>query len=281
METSFISTGLRLLAAGVLALGLAVAGAGCGGRASAVCSADPSPSSDAVLIDLALDANADGTPFAIGANLTSANGLDYKVSMLRFYLSHVEMVDGSGVARPAVLADAGGVPLKYGVTLVDFANPESQLIHVLAPPGSYESVSVGVGVPRDCSGGVGILNHENASEQTPPLDVDSDMYWGWDPGYVHFKIEGRVNAPNGARSFAFHLGDDKRYTTVSIPAKVDVAAPTHHHLHLDINRLFVSPSGDPTPDMTGATTSNNVHGGVEADTLANNLKMSGVMSWND
>ena len=55
----------------------------------------------------------------------------------------------------------------------------------------------------------------------------------------------------------------------------------HHHLHIDINRLFVNPSGDSTPDMTGAATSNIVHGGAEADTLANNLKTSEVFSWND
>jgi hypothetical protein len=201
--------------------------------------------------------------------------------LLRFYLSHVELVDAGGAAHPAVLADANGVPLKYGVSLVDFANPESQLIHVLASPGSYASLSLGIGVPKDCSGGAGILNHENASEQTAPLDVDSDMYWGWNPGYVFFKIEGRVSTPNGSKAFLFHLGDDARYTTVNIAAKVDVAGPTHHHVRMDINRLFVSPSGDATPDMTGATTSNNVHGGAEADTLANNLKRSEVLSWND
>lgn len=278
METT-VTSSLRVVAAGLLAL--VTASAGCGGRASAICSADPAPPSSAVLLDFALEADAGGVPFAIGAKLTSATGVDYKVSLLRFYLSHVALRDGSGGEHPAVLADERGEPLKYGVALVDFANPASRLVHVLAPPGSYESLSLGIGVPSTCSDGIGVLNHENASEQSAPLDVDSDMYWGWDPGYVFFKVEGRAGTPSSSKAFVFHVGDDKRYVTVSVPAKFEVTAPAQHHLRFDLNRLFVSPSGVATPDMTGATTSNVVHGGPVADILANNLKSSKVFSWND
>jgi hypothetical protein len=50
---------------------------------------------------------------------------------------------------------------------------------------------------------------------------------------------------------------------------------------MDINRLFVTPAGEVSPDMTGALTSNIVHGGKEADTIVNNLQSSGVFQWND
>jgi hypothetical protein len=278
MTRTLVSVSWRLIPAAALA----VAGAaGCGGRASAICSADPSPSADAVLIDVSLDANAGGTPFGMGKQLTSNGGVEYSVSTLRFYLSHVELLDSNGVATPAVLADANGTPLHYGVTLVDYRKPDSQLLHLLVPPGSYESLSLSVGVPKDCSGGSGVLNHENASEQSPPLDVDSDMYWGWDPGYVFFKIEGHAITPAGSKAFLFHLGDDKRYATANVPARLDVSGPAAHRLAMDINRLFTTAAGEEAPDMTGATTSSIAHGGKEADTIVNNLKSSGVLQWND
>ena len=277
MTRTLVSVSWRLIAASTLAvIGSA---AGCGGRASAICSADPSPSASAVLIDVSLDANAGGTPFAIGAKMMSNTGVEYTASTLRFYLSHVELLDGNGVASPAVLADAGGTPLRYGVTLVDYRKPDSQVLHLLVPPGSYESLSLSVGVPRDCSGGSGVLNHENASEQSYPLDVDSDMYWGWDSGYVFFKIEGHATTPAGSKAFLFHLGDDNRYATANVPARLDVSGPAAHHLAMDINRLFTTPAGEEAPDMTGAATSNIVHGGKEADTIVNNLKSSGVFQW--
>ena len=69
MTRTLVSVSWRLIAASTLAvIGSA---AGCGGRASAICSADPSPSASAVLIDVSLDANAGGTPFAIGAKMMS------------------------------------------------------------------------------------------------------------------------------------------------------------------------------------------------------------------
>jgi hypothetical protein len=252
----------------------ALLAAACGGRASAVCTADPAPADSAVLVDLALDARAGQESFAIGKTLTSAAGDAYRVSTLRFYVSHLRLVNDQGVEVPAVLADASGAPAEYGVALVDYAKPESETLHVLVPPGHYTSLALSIGVPEQCADG-GTLNHENASEQHAPLDVDTDMYWGWDPGYVFLKIEGHV----GSRSFLFHVGDDKRYVTVAMPAAFDVSAPAAHHIALDVNRFFVTPDGAFRPDPTGVATSNSSHGGKEADQLATNLAGSEVFQW--
>jgi hypothetical protein len=254
---------------------------GCADRASALCSADPAPASSAVLVDVAIEGNAGGRPFALGTTVTSAVGVDYVVSSLRFYLSHLRLLDRDGHAVPAVLADADGRPLRYGVALVDYAKPDSRVLHVLVPPGRYESLSVSIGVPKDCSGGVGALNHEDASEQTFPLDVDTDMYWGWNPGYVFFKIEGSATTTTGPKTFLFHVGDDHRYVTATLPAALDVSVPAAHHLAMDVNRLFTTPRGELRPDMTGVVTPNISHGGQEADAVADNLSSSGVFQWKD
>lgn len=269
---------LKWLAAGALAIVAGAFSAGCDRASSPPCSADPSPAESAVLLDLNLDATAGNVPFELGADLTSEAGVPYSVSMLRFYVSHVTLVDQSGTAAPAVLSDASGKPLEYGVALVDYAEPESKVLHVLAPPGKYASLALSLGVPKTCDDG-GTLNHEDASERSFPLNVDADMYWGWDPGYVFFKIEGKAITPEGAKSFLFHMGDDDRYTTVSMPAAFEVTGPAAHHVTMDVNRLFTTPSGDASPDMTGERTSNAVHGGAEADTMADNCAGSEVFQW--
>jgi hypothetical protein len=231
------------------------------------------------MLDLAFEARAGEQPFAMGKTLTSAGGDDFTVSMLRFYLSHLELVTDRGAVVPAVLAEADGTPLEYGVTLVDYDDPDSTTLHLLVPPGHYTSLALSIGVPEHCRDG-GELNHENASEQNAPLDVDTDMYWGWDPGYVFLNIEGRTTTATGTKkSFLFHVGDDNRYTTVTMPATFDVAGPSSHRLAVDINRFFVTPDGQLSPDPTGATSSNNSHGGHEADVLASNLANSEVFQW--
>ncbi|MCW5806026.1 MAG: hypothetical protein KIT31_26915 [Deltaproteobacteria bacterium] len=252
--------------------------AACGGRASPICSADPAPADAAVLVEVELDAHVGAEPFALGKTMRSAAGTELTVSMLRFYTSRWEVVTEQGRAVPAVLADADGIPLEYGVALVDYATPASETLHLLVPPGRYTSVSFSIGVPEHCEDG-GLLNHENASEQSAPLDVDTDMYWGWNPGYVFLKIEGRTTTAGGTRPFVFHVGDDKRYTTIAVPAALDVAGPARHRLALDVDRFFVTADGDLAPDPTGVTSSNNVHGGREADVLADNLVHSEVFQW--
>lgn len=274
MRTAIVATGYRF------ALLVMWRTAGCAGRASPLCSADPQPSSAAVFIDVRVAATAGGTPFAMNAPMTSAAGVPYRVSLLRYFVSHVALVDAAGNVVPTPLADAAGHPLEYGVTLVDYDKPETLALHLLAPPGRYTAVSFAVGVPEHCTNG-GVLNHENASEQAYPLNVDTDMYWAWNPGYVFLKIEGHASGANGTNSFAYHVGGDKRFSTVTIAASLDVTGPAMHRLSLDVNRLFVTPSGQMLPDVTGVASSSISHHGPESDLVVDNYTHSEAFQWID
>jgi hypothetical protein len=271
MTTNLIKAAalLSLFATGCLTLGT--------DRASPLCSADQPPAPGAVLTGLALDAAAGTTPFALDAPLTSAAGVSYSVSLLRFYVSRVDLARDDGEVVGAPLADASGKPLTYGVALVDYAVPDTWKLHVLAPPGHYASVSFAIGVPTYCANG-GVLNHENAAEQSYPLDVDSDMYWAWNAGYTFFKIEGHAN---GSGSFVYHVGDDKHFSAITVAASLDVSAPAEHRISMDVNRLFVAPDGQARPDMTGVATSNVSHDGPESDMVVDNYTHSGVFKWID
>src|SRR5690606_13972400 len=97
------------------------------------------------------------------------------------------LIDTAGNNVAAALVDTDNQPLKYNTTLVDYRRPETLTLRVLAPRGSYTAVHLTVGIPQfDAEGNM--LNHVDASTMEYPLNVDTDMYWGWKVGYVFLKI---------------------------------------------------------------------------------------------
>jgi hypothetical protein len=191
-----------------------------------------------VPVALALNTVAGGDPFAQGSTHRSQSGVQYKVSKFRYYLSEATLIDISEIAIEAPLADADGKRLPYGVALVDSANPESHKLSVLAPPGNYKALNLTLGVPNTCPGGEQ-LNHGDASARVAPLDVDSDMYWTWNPNYTFLKIEGQASAGTDWKPFFFHVGEDARRAKLHlhVPIVVVPGQPAQVSLVIDVNRL--------------------------------------------
>jgi hypothetical protein len=258
---------------------VALIAAGCGNDPTVA--PDNSTKSDTtrVMTSFALQAFAGTAPFSYNAVMTSETGAQYKVSTLRFYLSQFLLIDSSGANVAATLCDSAGTPLKYDVAFCDFAKPETQSVHLLAPKGSYRGVIFSIGVPNTTPGGAP-LNHADASQQTYPLDVDNDMYWGWNPGYVFFKIEGSVLLNGTWTSLVYHIGGDTRLMTTRLDVPFTIAkSGDAHTLALNTNRLFVTPSGSNAPDITGAISDRVVHGGSPADSMALNVAKSGFITF--
>jgi len=42
------------------------------------------------------------------------------------------------------------------------------------------------------------------------------MYWGWDPGYIFYKIEGRVDSAGTQIPFLYHGGEDSRRKRIEL-----------------------------------------------------------------
>jgi len=215
------------------------------------------------------------SPFSLGMAERSRDGIEYKVSKFRFYLSDATLIDTSSKYVTAPLAHLDGKKLPYGVALVDYAKPDSLKLSVLAPPGEYKALNLMVGVPNACSGGAE-LAHGDAAARVAPLDVDSDMYWSWNPSYVSLKIEGQVLANGSWKSFFYHVGDDARRAKlhIHVPLTVGTEQSTKASFIIDVNRLFVTPTGADAPRLESGRS----HGGAVADQMAVNIAKSGFFA---
>jgi hypothetical protein len=213
-------------------------------------------------------------PLVIGSEVSASGGAKVRPSKARFFLSELKLVDGAGRSVQTELTDEDGNRLPYGLTLVDFERPASMKIRLRAPAGSYRGLSVSVGVPTNCETGER-LNHSDASAMKPPLDVDTDMYWSWNPGYVFLKFEGQVGLGSGWDRFFYHVGEDDRFATLELRRAFTIAAeggagPT---IVADFERLLTSAAGEARPDLKSSG-QRRVHGGDLASALAENIRHS-------
>jgi hypothetical protein len=82
---------------------------------------------------------------------------------------------------------------------------------------SFTNLSMNLGVADP-------LNHADPSlpANASPLNISNagDMHWGWNPGYIFVKLEGKVDTiPDGIdnfdHNFVFHLGMDPVFRTTN------------------------------------------------------------------
>jgi len=233
-----------------------------------------------VAVTLSLESNVNGAPLQLLQRYMTPNGVDYEVTKFRYYLSSPLLVDTSGVEHPVQLLDTSGLPLRYNLMLYDFEIPQSHAIRFKARPGNYRGLRFTVGVPL--LGPTGdTLNHSDASVHEYPLNVDADMYWGWKPGYIHFKIEGRGRVDTADAPFYYHVGEDRRLMYLLLSTPFVLAPATDHRgaIRFDINKLFVTPSGVFAPNPGGSLADRVANSGPIADTVANNVARSGVFTF--
>jgi hypothetical protein len=90
------------------------------------------------------------------------------------------------------------------------------------PSGVYTALTFGMGVDRERNTQYG--SKAQPATQYPmdhPLSAANGMYWGWNPGYIFARFDGRFDV-NGNGSFtdaddvnfSYHPGTDKLYRTI-------------------------------------------------------------------
>jgi len=197
----------------------------------------------------------------------------FSLTKARFYVSEPALITASGERVRAELVGSQGERLKYGVALIDIDRPASMALKLRAPAGEYKAMALSIGVPGRCESGE-TLNHSDASAMQAPLDVDSDMYWSWNPGYVFLKFEGLLER----EGFFFHVGADERFAKLELQQAFTVTAQGNDALELvaDFDRLLTSPTGEARPDVNDSR-QRKVHGGEGADALVENIRGSGFL----
>ncbi|NBO71018.1 hypothetical protein EBV26_11120 [bacterium] len=159
-------------------------------------------------VDISIQHGMSDKTFNLGEEYTLGNGEKIKASMLRYYISNVifEKADGSRYV----------IPQDSSYFLVDEAIPSSKILKFTSiPAGTYTKLYLTIGVDSlRCTMGL--------EKRTGVLDIGAaaqDMYWSWNSGYIHFKMEGTFTAPSGTiGDMRFHVGGFGGYSSPTINA---------------------------------------------------------------
>lgn len=158
---------------------------------------------------------------------TMSNG--YKIEFLELKAYFTGIQSGGSVMKDAALFD-----FRQTGTFVFQDN------QVVVNPAS---VQFGIGVPVS-------LNHNDPSlfPSNNPLNIAiaNDMHWDWNPGYIFFKIEAKVDTivdgvTNCDHNLVYHVGTDAYFTNKTITnLNWSVVSSTLHEawLKLDLKNFF-------------------------------------------
>lgn len=152
-----------------------------------------------------------------------------------------------------VLTNSNGtqftVPQDSCYFLIDESDEATHQPVLQVPEGEYKTLSFTLGIDS-------VRNTADISRRTGVLDPTAeggDMYWGWNSGYIFFKMEGTSSVSAAAGNlFMYHLGGFGGYSSATInniknitldltargTPKVKTGKDTNIHLMVDINQMF-------------------------------------------
>ncbi|MFN3267474.1 MAG: MbnP family protein [Deinococcales bacterium] len=212
-------------------------------------------------------------PLELGKTYKTPGGADYQVDLLKFYTSNVQLVkaDGSSQMVPGLSLvsfmpemnaagaqsghnHGGGMAmqgmLEGGQMQKAKSTQNETFFSIKAPAGDYKGVRFEVGVPKE-------FNHRDASTLPLPLGLESGMFWSWNPGYIFFRLEGKVMVDGKAQPWLLHMGTDNwrmnvnKFDLATNKIKLTVDGKSSTVFNLDIEKLFSKgPNGAATWDLT-------------------------------
>lgn len=188
----------------------------------------PAPSGE--LVHFGVEFVAGSAAFTFGARVDRESDA-YALSMLAFFLSQAVLVREDSTRQPAAFAELNGTPRPYDLHLVRSDDPTSLSVDLLAPPGTYSALELGIGVPSSC-------NFRDPTSAVFPLNASTGMYWSWATGYMFIRMEGARGTGETLANFFHHVGFDEAFRTVTLTATFTVPSSTSApKLVLDLNRL--------------------------------------------
>jgi hypothetical protein len=224
-------------AGGVAGGGAGSDGAGTGGEAPVVCVEAPVPSrTTGTLIEVSTELTLRGEPLAFGEPNPLESGSSLTPLEVRFYVSEVLLVRTDATTVAVDIVGDGGLPVPYGIQLVNAEDAASLRFRLLAPPGSYSGLSFTLGVNDACNSGF---------PRSGPLSAASAMTWPHGFGYLFLRYAGSV-MPAGAESdppSVIHVGGFQGTLfapRVQAPGELTVedGATASTRLVFDLNELF-------------------------------------------
>ncbi len=172
-------------------------------------------------------------------------GESYSVSLLQYFISNISVKKADGTIYT--------VPQDSSYFLIKESDPTTRFAKVQVPEGEYTSITFVLGVDS-------LRSIMDISKRTGALEpsggMESGMYWGWNSGYIFFKMEGISPQapvdPTGQNKFRYHIGGFGGYSaptinnirTITIDlsaggvAKVRTGRQSNVHLMVDVAKVF-------------------------------------------
>ena len=210
----------------------------------------PDNSEELVPVSIEFDNIVGGQNLFLNAvNYTNAAGEQFNISLLQYFISNIKLRKTDGTYY-TVNQDSSYFLIKEG-------DPSTRFARFKAPPGDYNQLTFVLGVDS-------LRSTMDISKRTSVLDpsgaTDDAMYWGWNSGYIFFKMEGISPAapldPTGQRKFRYHIGGFGGYSAPTInnirTITMDLTASgiaqarkgrrANIHLMVDILKAFNGPT---------------------------------------
>lgn len=186
-----------------------------------------------------------GTPMAYNDIVSLAGMTEFRMDMLRFYLSHMSVAGSKKDVKVTdlLLADAS----EFGVT-------QTKYLYSIAVD-QYTAVKFGVGLDAI----------QNAADPVTfaashPLSAAQSMYWSWGSKYRFVRLDGRANKDGAIGQptdllLAYHPGADSLYITrnVNVPILIKEKETSVLKISIDVAAFFNGPGGEidlPTEPQT-------------------------------
>jgi len=182
----------------------------------------------------------------------NTSGEQFSISKLQYFISNIQVTTTSGKSY-TVNPDSS-------YFLINGADKATRFAKVRVPEGDYNKLTFTLGVDSLRST-MGIDKRTGVLDPATGGGHDSGgMYWGWNAGYIFFKLEGNssvisddVNGdPTGKKQFKYHIGGFGGYSaptinnikTVTVDlnaagiAKVRKDRQSNVHLFVDVMKVF-------------------------------------------
>lgn len=189
---------------------------------------DPNPPGTALRLNPVFG----GLGLRLDSVYTLSNGFEIKFQELKAYFTDIKS-DGN------LIIDAG---------LFDFRQNGGLVFNTFAGiPGT--ELQFGIGVPSS-------INHNDPSlfPNSNPLNIAiaNDMHWDWNPGYIFFKVEAKVDTivdgiTNCDHNLVYHVGTDDYYTSKTLPLVNWTFSDSNSKfvsLKLDMKNFFENPGNE-------------------------------------
>jgi hypothetical protein len=158
---------------------------------------------------------------------TDPNGLYFKFSALRFFVSHVQLIRADG-SRIEVQ------PLAY----LYMDSPSNMTLTIpQIPPGNYTGVTLAIGMDSAQNDTAPNL----ITNTSDPRYQNTEMWWGSTLRYVHLKMEGYYGNTNPPlKTLRYHIGTPSYYRKATLLSAINTTGGglVNKQIELDVQKLF-------------------------------------------